>query len=122
MGQPNITRFYRKLGESVKKYREKRLGITQEALGKIVGLSRTSIANIESGRQRVQVHMLSQIAQALSVEPSRLIPEFLPDYRQLPENVSSKLRPEEMQIVASILDTIKEESPNEIRRGNKKKS
>jgi len=37
-------------------------------------LSRSAIANIESGRQRLAVHQLYLIAEALGIEPSSLLP------------------------------------------------
>lgn len=48
--------------------------MTQEELGRQVGLTRTSITNIERGRQRVQVHTLYAIAGALRVQPAELLP------------------------------------------------
>jgi transcriptional regulator with XRE-family HTH domain len=38
-------------------------------------LSRSSIANIEAGRQSVTLHQLYRIAEILNVEPSVLLPE-----------------------------------------------
>jgi len=49
-------------------------GLTQEALGKLVGLSRTSITNIEKGRQPVALHQLFALAEALRVQPAALLP------------------------------------------------
>lgn len=48
--------------------------MTQEKLGKIVGLSRTSITNIEQGRQHIAVHQLVQFADALGIAPEALLP------------------------------------------------
>lgn len=55
-------------------HREARKEMTQEKLGKIVGLSRTSITNIEQGRQHVPLHHLFSIANALKVPPAALLP------------------------------------------------
>lgn len=52
------------------------LGMTQEALALKISLSRTSVINIEKGRQQLLVHTLVDIARALHVAPSDLIPEF----------------------------------------------
>lgn len=38
-------------------------------------LSRSSVANIEAGRQGVTLHQLYRIAEILNVEPSVLLPE-----------------------------------------------
>jgi transcriptional regulator with XRE-family HTH domain len=48
--------------------------MTQEALAKKVSLTRTSIINIEKGRQQILLHNLVEIARALQVSPAELIP------------------------------------------------
>lgn len=50
--------------------------MTQEALASKISLSRTSVINIEKGRQQLLVHTLADIARALKVAPAELIPEF----------------------------------------------
>ncbi|MFH8564628.1 helix-turn-helix domain-containing protein [Streptomyces sp. NPDC017988] len=65
--------FYERFGESVRRARTA-LGMSQQTLGSAVGLNRTSISNIEQGRQRVALHMLYELASALKVEPERLLP------------------------------------------------
>ena len=64
--------FYRQVGQSIRTRRAKNL--SQEALASAVGLTRTSISNIESGRQRMLLHTLVDIADALKVEASTLLP------------------------------------------------
>jgi transcriptional regulator with XRE-family HTH domain len=49
-------------------------GMSQEAFAKAVGLSRTSITNIERGRQPIGLHTLYFMADILGVEPSDLLP------------------------------------------------
>jgi transcriptional regulator with XRE-family HTH domain len=46
----------------------------QEELGTLTGLTRASIANIESGRQRVLLHQILQFAEALRVDLTSLVP------------------------------------------------
>ena len=65
--------FYSNLGRRLKAVR-KRANLTQAALAERVGLTRTSIANVETGRQRILTHTLCQIALSLGVEPSELLP------------------------------------------------
>jgi transcriptional regulator with XRE-family HTH domain len=48
--------------------------VTQEELARRVQLSRASITNIEKGRQRVLLHQLIEIADALDAKPSELMP------------------------------------------------
>ncbi len=50
-------------------------GLSQEALGKLSGLSQTTIALLESGKQPT-VKKLPQIAKALGVPPGEIDPEF----------------------------------------------
>lgn len=49
--------------------------MSQEGLAKRVGLSRTSITNIEQGRQQVPLHMIYTFADALGVELTALLPD-----------------------------------------------
>ena len=65
--------FYELLGEAIRK-RRNAIGMTQEALADRTGLVRTSITNIERGRQTVLVHQLVGIAKALGMPPAALIP------------------------------------------------
>ena len=72
--QPNNT-LYAEVGLLIKKVREDR-GFTQNALASMVSLTRTSITNIEKGRQKILLHTLFDIAAALRVKPAELMPEY----------------------------------------------
>jgi transcriptional regulator with XRE-family HTH domain len=48
--------------------------MSQEAFAKAVGLSRTSITNIERGRQPISLHTLYFMADILGAEPADLLP------------------------------------------------
>src|SRR6516164_11463063 len=65
--------FYAAVGQRIAKARDGRL--TQEALAKKTALSRTSIVNIEKGRQQILLHTLVDIAQALQMPVAQLIPD-----------------------------------------------
>ncbi|MCC0000315.1 MAG: helix-turn-helix transcriptional regulator [Methylobacteriaceae bacterium] len=67
-------RLYRLFGSRVRALREEK-NVTQDELAKRVDLSRTSITNIERGRQRVLLHQMVGIAQALDADPTELIPK-----------------------------------------------
>lgn len=69
-----MDRFYEQFGQRVRRARLDK-GLNQEALGHRVGLERSSISNIEKGRQKVQLHMLLEFAAALEVAPGVLLPE-----------------------------------------------
>ncbi len=51
------------------------LGMSQQQMASIAGLSRSSVASIETGRQSVLVHHLYALARALDVAPAELLPE-----------------------------------------------
>ena len=65
--------LYTALGALIRARRE-REGMTQSELARRVGMTRTSITNIESGRQKVQLHTLYDVAKALNVSPEDLLP------------------------------------------------
>jgi transcriptional regulator with XRE-family HTH domain len=64
--------FYLALGQRIAKARATK--ITQEALAKKLSLTRTSIINIEKGRQQVLVHTLADVARVLGVSIDDLMP------------------------------------------------
>jgi transcriptional regulator with XRE-family HTH domain len=64
--------FYVALGARLSDAR-RRARITQDQLARAIGLSRTSITNIEKGRQPVQVHLLLRIAVAIGLPAVRLL-------------------------------------------------
>jgi len=72
-----VESFYVEFGQRLGEARE-RAGLTQGALARRVGLSRTSVVNIEKGRQRVLLHQLSRFSDVLSVDPSVLLPKQFP--------------------------------------------
>lgn len=65
--------FYRQFGQLLGQVRRKK-GKSQEFLADELGLSRTSITNIEKGRQPIQLHSLYRIARLLAVELKELLP------------------------------------------------
>ncbi len=95
--------FYEGLGRRIQLLRKKR-GLTQEQLGArlVPQVTRASIANIESGKQRVLTHSLAQIAEAIEVTTDDLIRErSVPLDRGLRQQVAAqmqnRLSPEDLQ-------------------------
>lgn len=70
---PLTKRLYLELGVRVRRRREAR-HLTQDELASAVGVSRSSIANIERGRQHAPVHLLFQLAEELKVDVGELLP------------------------------------------------
>lgn len=66
--------FYRELGRLIRD-RRKAISMSQATLAANVGLSRTSITNVELGRQHLALHLLYGVANTLSVDPSQLLPD-----------------------------------------------
>jgi DNA-binding XRE family transcriptional regulator len=64
--------YYVALGRQIAAVRQAKM--TQEDLARTVALTRTSIVNIEKGRQQVLVHTLVDIARALGVPVTELLP------------------------------------------------
>lgn len=82
--------IYAALGQKVRQAREI-ANMRQDQLADRVGMTRTSITNIEKGNQRIQVHTLYSIANALGVSPHDLLP--LPDPNdETEEEIKAKLR------------------------------
>jgi transcriptional regulator with XRE-family HTH domain len=65
--------FYLVFGAMLARARKRR-NVSQEALAKELGLTRTSVTNIEKGRQPLQLHSLYLLAQSLKVEVKDLLP------------------------------------------------
>jgi transcriptional regulator with XRE-family HTH domain len=66
--------FYEQVGARVAAVRRGKRKLTQQALASMVSLSRTSIANIEKGRQKLLLHHFVDIAEALQVDLLELVP------------------------------------------------
>ncbi|WP_369292811.1 helix-turn-helix domain-containing protein [Variovorax sp. J22R115] len=70
--------LYLRLGERVRALRTQASDdgarMTQARLAELVGLERTSITNIEKGMQKVPLHVLYRICEALRVSPAYLLP------------------------------------------------
>jgi transcriptional regulator with XRE-family HTH domain len=66
--------IYRDFGRRLRNAR-KSAKLTQEALALRVGLTRTSITNIEQGNQHVGLHLLYDLAKAVGAAPAGLLPD-----------------------------------------------
>lgn len=65
--------LYKIIGERIRKARLD-AGLSQAELAEANGQLRTSISNIESGRQRPSLHLLYQLCGHLGIEPLSLLP------------------------------------------------
>ena len=80
------TLFYQQLGANIRKFREKKK-ISQEALANLIGLTRTSLTNIEKGRQHPPLHKLCEIIEHLQIDISDVLP--LPATIKEPSDISA---------------------------------
>ena len=102
------TLLYKQVGKRLKDVRENRTTMTQEQLANTVGLKRTSITNIESGLQRLPLHVLFRICDVMQVEAKELLPN-LRQISEAPKMVEVKFGKETTQMdskTAEVLDTV----------------
>ena len=89
MNPNEIKTFYAEVGRRIKNARVKS-NISQEHLAANIGLTRTSITNIEKGRQKLLAHTLWDIANVVAVDVNRLLPSRDEPYKdalkELPES------------------------------------
>lgn len=88
LGQMKTDAMYAEFGKLVRRHRM-RLKLTQDQLADRVGLSRTSITNIEKGRQKVLIHHLIHLAESLQVSPEALLPPI--GMPQIPPDIEQRL-------------------------------
>lgn len=86
--------LYSQIGKRIKELRKEK-GFTQSRLAEIVSLTRTSITNIEKGRQKLLVHTLWDLADAIGVHPKSFFPQDNPNHSDLnntiiPSDLSKK--------------------------------
>lgn len=93
-------RFYEDLGRAIRSRREA-LEITQAELGARIGLSRTSVTNIECGRQRLLIDQFCRLAQVLRCERDDLLP---PERMETAASAKSKDALASMPSVASFVE------------------
>ena len=70
---PNTDEFYADFGAMIGGRRQE-LGLSQDALAAKLSLTRSSVANLESGRQRTPLHIVVRLAWALQIHPVDLLP------------------------------------------------
>jgi transcriptional regulator with XRE-family HTH domain len=97
--------------------------LTQEALAQRVGISRASLANIETGRQNVLVHQLYALAAALSLDPSDfLLPANQNATSEEPSDyLPADLKPRQMQDIFRLIPEVRTE-PTHAKDGHGKQT
>jgi transcriptional regulator with XRE-family HTH domain len=98
--------LYALVGQLIRKAREEH-GLTQAQLASLVSLTRTSITNIEHGRQKLSLHTVYEIADALAVEPYTLLPPSnkLLEAQGIDQDIPADLSHNEREWIRSIVTT-----------------
>ncbi len=78
------TILYQIVGERIKKRRES-IGLNQNDLSEKINIGRSSISNIEKGRQQPPLHTLFEICKVLDMD----VQTILPTYAEVQEKVSN---------------------------------
>ena len=73
----DVDGFYRLFGSSLRQARRD-AGLSQADLAVAIKLTRTSVSNIEKGRQKVLLHTFGEMLHVLSVQPGELLPDAPP--------------------------------------------
>ena len=109
--QLDISTLYQLIGKNINRAR---VGseLTQEELANLANISRTSITNIEKGRQKLPIHTLYSIALSLEVEISSLLPKL--NFANSKENIiPNNLSNEEESWLVSLVEDIVEDESND---------
>jgi len=96
---------YQLIGGIIKQKRNA-LGMKQDVLAGKLTISRGSLANIETGRQRILVHQLYEFAEALDLAPNDLLPpvEKASSLDDWADKLPPGLKPQQQQQVARLME------------------
>jgi len=75
MNQIERKLFYTLIGGKIKSARNK-ANLNQSELAEEAGISRLTLANIESGKQKPSIHIIWDIGESLGLNPQNLIPDL----------------------------------------------
>lgn len=90
MDKKSQDRLYKLLGDNVKKHRS-RLRLTQEQLATKIELTRTSVVNIEQGKQQTPLHLVLALTEIFNVSLEALIPKGS-DYQPVEQTSQETLK------------------------------
>jgi len=91
---PELEPEYRQIGDALRRLRRDR-DLSQESLALACRMSRSALANIEAGQQRVAVHQLLMFARVLRVDAAALLPPEATSEQPLDEELVEKGVPEQ---------------------------
>lgn len=97
------TAFDQQVGRAIRRLRKGKEW-TQDELASALGLSRTSVTNIESGRQAVSLELAWRIAAAFEAPLAKLVPTTSVA-EEPPSEVFQNLRPGERHVLRRMIRT-----------------
>ncbi len=99
--------LYREIGTIIAARRDK-LGLKQAEVATRIGISRASLANMEVGRQRLLVHQLYRLAEALQLDgPQLLLPTKQNGPKISPIPIGSlDLTPKQLNQVENLINSV----------------
>ncbi len=106
----HVESLYQEVGRRLREARQA-AGLTQSGLAERVALSRTSITNIEQGRQRLTLDGLMRLAAVVGVAPGQLIPSGRVESPRIPPRKLRNLDPGEQAAVELVLRHAEAETP-----------
>lgn len=99
----NRLALYQTVGRRVREAR-KTSKLTQEELASRVNMTRTSVTNIEKGRQKLLLHTLFDLAAAMKIQVVQLIPESAEHKPRIEQKLTNGLSKAEKEwIVGELL-------------------
>jgi len=105
--------LYEIVGRRVREAR-KAVKLTQEDLAARVNLTRTSVTNIEKGRQKLLLHTLFELAAELKVPVTQLMPDVSAEKHHIEDKLGNGLSPVEKQwIVGELSKPLKKQKSYE---------
>lgn len=115
--------IYKQIGATIQQ-RRKQLRFKQEKVASDLGISRGSLANIETGRQSMLVHQLFRFAEVLGLSVTDLLPAALPTTPAPLDDWSGKmppgLKPSQQEQIARLLEGSPTDSTASTRVSNAK--
>lgn len=97
--------LYKIVGARIRELRDSR-GLTQASLASRVGLERSSIANIEAGKQKIPLHVLYRLAISLGVDVGGLLPTR-EDLKDTLDGITLKVGKETGQVSRRLAEVIR---------------
>lgn len=95
-----MDRFYKNLGAKIKKAREK-LGLSQDELGKKLGIGRVAVSQIETGDRKISAEEISEFAKVFNI-PTDILLNIKKDIEVVFDKQEMKKKEAKQQIRISV--------------------